>query len=352
VINQAGRGVTLPFLADLADRWTANGADPDSPLWHQARVLTKHMVCTWRMDRWYPHRDKTPTVVGRFLNLLLRLGDTTGLEAFVAVLAGRHGLDHGDCAALAAALGSLPPERAAPLARSLIEDAAEPALGPCANLLARLSEPDPALVIDAARALVAALPGDPARGSAARTWHRDPGVAPDFIADLLTALGRIDATLAAVAADRVLQYPATYDFDTVVVPAVCTLLRVPGTAALAAVQRLRAACIIHLNARIVLPLEAPSDWRRDDKLGCRCRDCQALGAFLRDASQEVWVFAAAEPRRRHLEAAIRAGRCDVDTVTERTGSPHRLICAKNQASYKGRSIQRKRDLAQRKRIVG
>ena len=66
------------------------------------------------------------------------------------------------------------------------------------------------------------------------------------------------------------------------------------TATLAAVQRLRTACVTHLDTRIAQPLEAPIDWRRDDTLGCRCRDCQALGAYLRDASQQVWVFAAAE----------------------------------------------------------
>ena len=352
VINQAGRGATLPLLTDLADRWAAAGAERDLSLWYQACVLAEHIIRTWRMDRWYPHRDKKPTDAGRFLNLLLRLGDLTGLQAFVTALTGRHGLDQGDCAALATALGSLPPERAAPLTQSLIENAAELALGPCANLLARLSEPHPVLVIGSARALVAALPGAPVRGSASQTWRRDPSVGSEFIADLFTALGRIDTTLAAAATDHVLQCPATYDFDTVVVPAMRTLLGRSETATLAAVQRLRTACVTHLDTRIAQPLEAPIDWRRDDTLGCRCRDCQALGAYLRDASQQVWVFAAAESRRRHLEVTIRNARCDLDTMTERTGNPHRLICTKNQADYKRRSVQRKKDLAQRRRMVG
>jgi predicted 2-oxoglutarate/Fe(II)-dependent dioxygenase YbiX len=80
VINQAGRGVTLPFLVDLADRWTAKGSDRDSPLWHQARALSEHMVSTWRMDRWYPHRDKKGVVQTR----VTRRGGLTRPERMMA----------------------------------------------------------------------------------------------------------------------------------------------------------------------------------------------------------------------------------------------------------------------------
>ncbi len=151
VINQAGLGVTLPFLADLADRWAANG---DSATLDQARVLSEHMLSGWPKGEWYPRRDNELTDGGRFLNLLRRLKDASGLEAFLIAIAGRRGFDIGDCAAIAGALRALPPDRAAPLATSLIEGAAEPALGACANLLARLSTSNPALAIGAARALV------------------------------------------------------------------------------------------------------------------------------------------------------------------------------------------------------
>jgi hypothetical protein len=42
----------------------------------------------------------------------------------------------------------------------------------------------------------------------------------------------------------------------------------------------------------------------------------------------------------------------VDTATEKRGSPHRLICTKNQASYQGRCAQRANDLAERERLAG
>jgi hypothetical protein len=175
-------------------------------------------------------------------------------------------------------------------------------------------------------------------------------VRPEFIVDLFTALGPIDTTLAAVSAEHVLDWPATYDFDTVLIPAMGSLLGSAKTARLAAVQRLRVACLAHLEARIALPLEPPQDWRRDNQLGCNCKDCQALAAYLVDATQKVWVFAAAEARRGHVEATIRHARCDLDRATEKRGSPHKLVCTKNQASYDRRCDQRTKDLAERERL--
>jgi hypothetical protein len=120
----------------------------------------------------------------------------------------------------------------------------------------------------------------------------------------------------------------------------------------AAVARLRSACTKHLDRRIALDLQPPADWRRDDSVGCDCADCRALAQFLGDASQKQWVFAAAQPRRSHLEATIRHRQCDVDHTTEKRGSPHRLVCTKNQASYQRRCEQRTDDLQARTRLVG
>jgi len=49
--------------------------------------------------------------------------------------------------------------------------------------------------------------------------------------------------------------------------------------------------------------------------------------------------------RTHVENEIDRARADVDTRTERRGSPHSLIAVKNQASYERRVAQRKQDLA-------
>jgi hypothetical protein len=257
------------------------------------------IVSAWSMDRWYRSRDNNRTDVGQFLTLLRGLGDAPRLEAFLTALAGRH-----------------------------------------------------ALALSAARTVVAALPGDPKHAPSVQPWSSHPTLHPECIVDLFTALGRIDPTLASVSADHVLDWPKTYDFDTILLPAIIALLASPETAAQPTVQRLRAACVVHLEARIALPLEAPTDWRRDNTIGCTCKDCQALKVFLGHASQKVWIFAAAEARRRHVEATIRAARSDLNTATERRGSPHKLICTKNQASYERRCAERENDLAKRSTLTG
>jgi hypothetical protein len=77
---------------------------------------------------------------------------------------------------------------------------------------------------------------------------------------------------------------------------------------------------------------------------CRCEHCQGLARFLRSADQDVWRFKAREADRHHVEDSIRQGQLDVDCNTERKGSPHVLVCSKNQASYERRVAQRRADL--------
>ena len=119
-----------------------------------------------------------------------------------------------------------------------------------------------------------------------------------------------------------------------------------------AVAILREASLRHLDARIALPLEPPADWKRDAKLRCTCRDCSQLAAFLGNPAEKIWVFAAAEDRRKHVEGTIRSESSDVTTTTERRGSPHKLVCAKNQASFLRRSKQREQDLAAVRKLRG
>ena len=109
-------------------------------------------------------------------------------------------------------------------------------------------------------------------------------------------------------------------------------------------ERLRAAALAHLRARIAEPLEAPKDWRRNSQLPCSCPDCRDLAHFLDDPAQKTWTLKAAEARRGHVEAMIRQAGCDLDVATDRKGRPYTLVCTKNQASYERRVRQRQRDL--------
>jgi predicted 2-oxoglutarate/Fe(II)-dependent dioxygenase YbiX len=345
VINQAGLKVTLPYLADLADRWEASGEDHQSTSWRQAHELSTHMVAEWPAHGWHPSRDKERTETGQMLNLLTRLGDVELLDRFLAEIAGRGAFNLGDSAAIVAGIRLLTPERAASVMTNIVIGAAGMSLAACGALLVEASAPGAtslghAVVTGAAKALVDALPNAAPRDP----WQSGPRVTPEFVVDLFVALPRIDHALADRAAAHMLARPGLYDFDTTLIPAVRELLKAGATAGVEAVRRLRLACVAHLDARVAEPLEAPRDWRRASAVGCNCAHCTALSGFLADPASARWVLRAKEADRSHLANTVRAALCDVDTVTERRGSPHSLICTKNQASYERRKIQRGSDL--------
>jgi hypothetical protein len=169
-------------------------------------------------------------------------------------------------------------------------------------------------------------------------------VKPDFVVDLVTALSRIDAGLAARAVEHLLAWPKTYRPDDVLVPAALAFAKQAESTAWPAVERLRTASLDHLRRRIALPLEAPQDWARPNPVKCTCADCRELGTFLVAADRPEWRLKAPQDRRSHVEQSVRTAACDLDLTTERRGSPHALVAIKNQASYEQRAKQRRRDL--------
>ena len=176
------------------------------------------------------------------------------------------------------------------------------------------------------------------RGSADR--RVDPGI----VVDLLTGLSLIDPTLAERSVDHILAWPKTYDLDAVLIPAARTLVGAGTTQGTAAIERLQAACVAHLRARIAEPLSPPTDWRRASTLPCHCQHCAELARFLADPERQTWVLKAAEAVRSHVEDSIRRAESDLDTTTDRRGRPYSLVCTKNQASYDRRAKQRRQDL--------
>jgi hypothetical protein len=196
----------------------------------------------------------------------------------------------------------------------------------------------------AATRLVEALPGALARATPPEPWQRRSRIDPGIVVDLLTGLGVIDATLADRSVDHMLAWPKTYGLDAVLVPAARMLVGAGATRGLAAIERLRAACVAHLRARIAEPLAPPTDWRRASALPCHCQYCTELAHFLADPERQTWTLKAAEADRRHIEDSIRRAGSDLDTMTDRRGRPYSLVCTKNQASYERRAKQRRQDL--------
>ncbi len=350
VLNQAGLAATLPWLDLLAGQWLEAGGQPGSALWLEAHELAGHMLKTWpKREGHFQALDDS--AASQMLTLLARLQDAEHLETMVTqvMATGVHG--KGDNAALLAALGLLPASRAGELLAAVVQANAALGLGACADLLrqAVLAGWAAEHLRAAASALVEALPGDPARPLPDYPyWQRPQALDAQAIADLMAALCPIDTGLADRAAAHLLAWPQTYGQDALLVPAMRQWAAIPVQPEIfkaASVQRLCTACCAHLQARLALALAPPADWRRANALPCRCQHCEGLARFLDSPDQRIWRFKAAELVRKHVLSSIRGAGSDVDSVTDKTGSPHALVCTKNQASYERRVLQRQRDLA-------
>ncbi len=344
VLNQGGLAATLPYLAELAERWTAGGSDRQSSLWTEAHELAGHMLASWPRHPWQTSESRGEVLA--LLATLCRLGDAARIEAFLGDVSAAGAYAQGDNESIVAALRQLPPRSAEAAVERIVAGNAARVPAACANLLA-LASTSAMAPRAAAAALLAALRGDPARAPQEASWNRPERRGPEFVVDLLAGLGQIDTALAEAAVDTLLAWPKTYGMDAMLVPAVVALGETAAnqTAAGAAVARLGEAAADHLRARIALPLAPPTDWSRDAKLGCDCRHCRELGLFLADPARSIWLFRAAQADRGHVESTVRNSRSDLELKTHRQGRPYTLECTKNQASYQRRVRQREKDQA-------
>ena len=338
VLRQAGHSVAIPHLADQIARWEVTN---DQLLYEQATKLSGHLLDHWPAGVWHAGTGDAPSDLARVLDLVARLGDIDQIEAFLMLAVGVNGHDRADNPALLRALTTLPPDRAGPLLTRLITTHAARSLGACGALLASAAAAGSYLTETAADALLSALSTDEPDSQGWKRVPIDAAAVADTIAGLLAASpAHAIRAVTTVLADR-----KRFDVDALVLPAVRMLIEPKATRDTEPVARLRDACLDHLRARIALPLEPPSDWRREATVGCRCSDCSALSQYLDDPTRPVWEFRAVEAARSHVEHTIRAARCDIDTSTLKRGRPYTLVCRKNQASHKRRVAQRARDLA-------
>ncbi|MFQ5730335.1 MAG: 2OG-Fe(II) oxygenase [Planctomycetaceae bacterium] len=109
-------------------------------------------------------------------------------------------------------------------------------------------------------------------------------------------------------------------------------------------------CRTELEQRTAQAPTPPGDFRRPDKLSCRCDDCRELSRFLADAHESVHRFPVRKDRRQHLHQVIDGNGCDLTHVTTRTGSPHTLVCTKTTASYEAACKVYARDQEHLKRL--
>jgi predicted 2-oxoglutarate/Fe(II)-dependent dioxygenase YbiX len=355
VLSQAGLAVTLPYLDDLADQWEAGGAVPEAPLWYAAHDLAGHMLARWPEQRGYRRKSNAPGVVARLLAALTRLGDTVMLERTLATVVATGHHEIADNPAIIDGVACLPLARRSAVITQIIDGTADTAFAGCADLLARAAPRGPFQpelhLVSAGTRLLKALPRDPGPSAVQGAWRQQVEMRPETVADLLNGLAMVDGALAMCAADHMLAAPKRYDSDAILIPALRQLISttIPRDEAF---ERLRAACLAHLRARIAEPLARPADWRRARSLSCGCARCTALARFLDDPESRTWHFKAAEADRAHLQDTIRQAHCDVDVTTDKRGRPYTLICVKNQASYDRRLTQREQDLIDLKLLEG
>jgi predicted 2-oxoglutarate/Fe(II)-dependent dioxygenase YbiX len=348
IINQGGPEVTLPYLADLLSKAQAVGAKNGAVFRTQAEELARLMIAAWSGLGWYD-RDRTePTETGRMFHLLAHLGEPRLIEAMLSKLSEQNGHARADNAGILEALEVLEPSRVAERLTGLVQAHGVDALGASAALLVgglkRRFSKEPALLSPAASAIVAALPGDP-DAAPKDQWGR-PRLArleSTSVVDLVAAVDAIDEQLATRVAAHMLAWPRHFDLDNIIVPAIKRLLQAKAKRGPTFGTLLRAS-LAHLERRIAEPLEAHRDWTRPSEIRCSCGHCSELGHFLADPITEHWTLRAAQQTRTHVENEIRSARADLDCKTIRRGSPHSLVCSKNEASYRRRVAQRKQDL--------
>ncbi len=356
VLAAGGLGVSIPALRDLIRRWEAAGAKVGDAGWREAQRLASAIRAHWPQESWLGRRASSGGQSADLIDALLRLSDVEGAAEFTAerVAGGAYGPE--DNPALAALFCRLPPERAAGLLAQIITAHAARRPGACANLLARcVAEGAIALPFlqAPARLLLQGLPdGRPASPMAPYDYSQRPEPLTALqLAELITVLGVIDATLADQAVAFFQALPALYDMDLLLVPAAVLLNATGGETESAAVKVLREAALAHLEARIALPLEPPPDWMRTGSIACQCAHCRALSRFLAAADEPVWQFKANEVDRQHVAHSIQRAQCDLDLATDKRGRPYTLVCTKNQASFQRRVRQREQDLGQREQLA-
>jgi hypothetical protein len=154
------------------------------------------------------------------------------------------------------------------------------------------------------------------------------------LAESLIALGETE--LFEQLTTTILDPPKRFDFTTVQIPALLQMerwLRRNVKRPCAPLHRWLAAVVEELESRASHPPQEPTDWRRESDTGCSCADCKELSRFLRDPSMKTLRLPLAKDRRQHLHAIIDGKNLDTTHVTERSGRPFTLVCAKTQASF-------------------
>lgn len=186
LIARAGFAASMPALDGMVRAWIDSGAEPGRAAWHEAHDLAAEMLACWPVQAARRVHDG-PGAESVVLSQLVQLQDREHIESMLANVVTAGGYALGDNAVLVRALKLLPVPRIGSLLLAVVQGNADLHIGGCADLLARAAAVSAwqGQLLGAARALLDAMPGDPARPqSSADAWRRervDAGVAHDTL---------------------------------------------------------------------------------------------------------------------------------------------------------------------------
>jgi hypothetical protein len=358
VLLQAGVGAVLPHLKDRVRSCRRAAAPPAEREAVTATAL--RIIEAWEAHPGYPTYRELGAEPDRadMIQLLAQLGDTGLLERFIQGVVTRL-YDGSENAALAGRVGLLGPKKMGEALVRLARENMRNFHQACVNLLHRLTHaenPTPAPEDrDAWRAMAAVIvaelpkltPSAPA--DSGDDWWRAKKAKPAdaaMVADLLDSLAVLEApALRAAACDAVTANVALFDPPLLIVPALVTLHERGGGSPSAdpEFQRLWRHAADFLLKRSEQPPAAPTDWRQDVKLSCKCEDCRELQVFTLDPVAQVHRFRVRQDRRQHLHQRIEQHGLDMTHVTERKGSPQTLVCTKTRRTYQRQCEQHQAD---------
>lgn len=334
VIHQGGPEASIAAL----ERFVAD------PAWADRAVEMAALV----VERWPRPRpesgdwDPLAKLRGPLLAALTRVLDPAPLRRFLREVVAAGSFGGSEHAALFGALARFNDEAALDFLRSFIETNAPSLFAAVARLLRAVVLDRPG-VRPALATLVEALPRLRATPWKLRDARAAQAEGLTDLANTFDATG--DPALASRAAALILGNEGLWPLDDVVVPAVLVICGSAGAPADAFAGPLLEACLRHLRARTADAPTPPADAKRSTEgLTCACRDCTALCTFVADPQARTWTLKTIAVNRKHIESVIRAAGTDLDLVTVQKGSPHSLVCTKNQSRYERRARQHRADL--------
>ena len=251
MLARAGFAASMPRLDGLVAAWVAEGDEPSSATWREAHALAGQMLACWPVHA-TANAQEGRSAQGVMLNHLVRLQDREHIDAMLAGVVAAGAYAAGDNAAIVQALKLLATPAWA-LLLGVVRGNADLHIGGCADLLARAAAVSAwrGQLQGAAKALLDAMPGDPARPRRRPTRGAASGPTQRWFTTRCAPWsmpGRGLAALADQAVTQWLAWPKTYGME----PSSfrrCAASPSGRRAGAPAGLRLRAAALAHLQAR-------------------------------------------------------------------------------------------------------